>query len=90
MFSLANIAAVHFNLATQVNAELPRVNSSVRVRREAGMFGNTLTLVFGVGLGIYLAQNYDLPDIKVLVKHGMNAAKTLEKAARKDDDSADK
>lgn len=50
------------------------------------MFGNTLTLIFGVGLGIYVAQNYDVPDIKVLVAKGMKAAKALEKVSRKDDD----
>ncbi len=50
------------------------------------MFGNTLTLVFGVGLGIYIAQNYDVPDIKVLVQQGIKAARSIEKATRKDDD----
>jgi len=50
------------------------------------MFGNTLTLVFGVGLGIYVAQNYDVPDIKIFIQKGYKAAKALEKVSRKDED----
>ena len=49
------------------------------------MFGNSLSFVFGVGLGIYIAQNYNVPDIKLLLQKGYKAAKALEKAARKDD-----
>lgn len=48
------------------------------------MFGNTLTLAVGIGIGIYIAQNYDVPDIKVLVSRSINMAKNLEKATRKD------
>lgn len=49
------------------------------------MFGNTITLVFGVGLGIYVAQNYDVPDIKVIVERGIKAARSIEKATRKEE-----
>ncbi len=38
----------------------------------------------GVGIGIYIAQNYNLPDIKKLLSQGLKVAKTLEKAARKE------
>lgn len=51
------------------------------------MFGNTFSLVVGVGLGIYIAQNYNIPDIKKLVERGINFATSLEKATRKEDES---
>lgn len=48
------------------------------------MFSNTVSLAVGVGIGIYIAQNYNLPDIKKLLSQGLKVAKTLEKAARKE------
>lgn len=48
------------------------------------MFGNTLTFAVGIGVGIYIAQNYTVPDIKKLVERGIKMATTLEKASRKE------
>lgn len=50
------------------------------------MFGNTMSLFFGIGIGMYIAQNYDVPDIKKLVERGIKIAKNLEKASRKESD----
>ena len=52
------------------------------------MFGNTVSLAVGIGIGIYIAQNYNIPDIKILVARGMQLATNLEKAARKDEASS--
>lgn len=50
------------------------------------MFSSTLSLAVGVGIGIYIAQNYNIPDIKILVRHGMKVAESLEKTARKEEE----
>lgn len=50
------------------------------------MFGNTFSLAVGIGIGIYIAQNYDLPDIKKLVDRGIRMATNLEKSARKEEE----
>lgn len=50
------------------------------------MFGNTFSLVVGIGIGIYVAQNYNLPDIKKLVDRGIRMATNLEKATRKEEE----
>ena len=50
------------------------------------MLSNTLSLAIGVGLGIYIAQNYNVPDIRVLFNHGLKVVNSFEKAARKEDD----
>lgn len=49
------------------------------------MFGNTLSLAVGIGIGIYIAQNYNIPDIKKLVDRGVKMATSMEKAARKEE-----
>jgi len=48
------------------------------------MFGNTLSFAVGVGVGIYIAQNYNIPDIKKMVARGLKVAASLEKASRRD------
>lgn len=45
-----------------------------------------MSLVIGIGLGIYIAQNYNIPDIKKMVDKGIRLANNLEKASRKDDE----
>ncbi|PXF42938.1 hypothetical protein BWQ96_07316 [Gracilariopsis chorda] len=51
------------------------------------MFSNTLTFAIGVGVGIYVAQNYNIPEIKSVVARSVKFIRNLEKAARKEDES---
>lgn len=50
------------------------------------MFGSPFSFAVGIGVGIYIAQNYDVPDIKKVVAKGIKFATNLEKASRKDTD----
>lgn len=50
------------------------------------MFGNTFSLAVGIGIGIYVAQNYNVPDIKKLFDRGIRMATNLEKATRKEEE----
>lgn len=50
------------------------------------MFTNTVSLAVGIGIGIYIAQNYNIPDIKKLVDRGIRMASHVEKAARKEEE----
>lgn len=50
------------------------------------MVSNTLSLVVGVGIGIYIAQNYNIPDIRNLLRQGVKVASSFEKAARKEEE----
>lgn len=49
------------------------------------MISNTVTFALGVGVGIYIAQNYTLPDMKKMVDKSLKVATSLERAARKDE-----
>lgn len=42
-------------------------------------------MAVGIGIGIYIAQNYDIPDIKKMVDKGIKIASSMEKVSRKDE-----
>ncbi|XP_055821308.1 uncharacterized protein LOC129889871 [Solanum dulcamara] len=48
-----------------------------------GFFRSTFTFVVGTGLGVYLAQNYNVPNIQKLVNTGLVMAKHYEENYRK-------
>ncbi|XP_055821307.1 uncharacterized protein LOC129889867 [Solanum dulcamara] len=48
-----------------------------------GFFRSTFTFVVGAGLGVYLAQNYNVPNIQKLVNTGLVIAKHFEENYRK-------
>ncbi|OAY85532.1 hypothetical protein ACMD2_16064 [Ananas comosus] len=55
-----------------------------------GIITNSFSFLLGAGLGVYIAQNYDVPNIKNLVNTWLYKAKEMEetyrKNNRKDDD----
>ncbi|KAL6624335.1 hypothetical protein ACP70R_031656 [Stipagrostis hirtigluma subsp. patula] len=48
-----------------------------------GFFQSTFSLLIGTGCGIYIAQNYDVPNIKKLMRSLMGKAKELEESYKK-------
>lgn len=50
-----------------------------------GLFSNIFFLGCGTAFGVYLAQNYDIPDIKTSTDFLVAKAKDLEKTFRRDD-----
>uniref|UniRef100_A0A7N0TZL6 Uncharacterized protein n=1 Tax=Kalanchoe fedtschenkoi TaxID=63787 RepID=A0A7N0TZL6_KALFE len=48
-----------------------------------GIIKSSFSFLVGTGLGIYLAQNYNVPNIKKLTNTGMLIAKHLEENYRK-------
>ncbi|XP_059276006.1 uncharacterized protein LOC132030401 [Lycium ferocissimum] len=48
-----------------------------------GIFKSTFSFVFGTGFGVYLAQNYNVPNIQKLVDTGLVIAKHFEENYRK-------
>lgn len=50
-----------------------------------GFIPSTFSFSLGMALGVYVAQNYNIPDIRNLVKQGVKVAGSFERASRKDD-----
>lgn len=48
-----------------------------------GFFRTSFTLMFGMGCGVYVAQNYDIPNVKKLFNTYMFLAKHIEETYRK-------
>ncbi|KAL6865398.1 hypothetical protein ACP4OV_016549 [Aristida adscensionis] len=48
-----------------------------------GFLQSTFSLLVGTGCGIYIAQNYDVPNIKKLMRGLMGKAKELEESYKK-------
>ncbi|PHU16263.1 hypothetical protein BC332_17468 [Capsicum chinense] len=48
-----------------------------------GFIRSTLSFVMGTGLGVYLAQNYNVPNIQKLFNTGLVIAKHFEENYRK-------
>ncbi|KAJ1261355.1 hypothetical protein BS78_09G023400 [Paspalum vaginatum] len=55
-----------------------------------GFFQNTVSLLIGTGCGIYIAQNYNVPNIKKLMRSLMGRAKELEESYKKPGDGKSK
>lgn len=49
-----------------------------------GLIPSTFSFSFGIAVGVYVAQNYNIPDIKGLMRQGVKVAGSIERAARKD------
>ncbi|XP_072985766.1 uncharacterized protein [Typha latifolia] len=48
-----------------------------------GIFRSSFSFLVGTGCGIYIAQNYDIPNIKNLVNTWVFKAKQIEETYRK-------
>jgi hypothetical protein len=48
-----------------------------------GILKSTLSLLIGTGCGIYIAQNYDVPNIKEFMWSLMGRAKEFEESYKK-------
>lgn len=48
-----------------------------------GFLQNTFSLLIGTGCGIYIAQNYKVPNIKQLIRDLMGKAKEVEESYKK-------
>ncbi|KAG2616063.1 hypothetical protein PVAP13_3NG112569 [Panicum virgatum] len=48
-----------------------------------GFLQSTLSLLIGTGCGIYIAQNYNVPNIKKLVMEMMDRGQKLEESYKK-------
>jgi Domain of unknown function (DUF4535) len=62
---------------------------SLAVLAEMGLFKGSFVFLTGVGCGVYIAQNYNVPNVKKLVNTYLYVAKHIEETYRKpkkDDD----
>ncbi|KAK1311834.1 hypothetical protein QJS10_CPA07g01043 [Acorus calamus] len=59
------------------NGHIPKVLS------EMGIFRSSFPFLVGTGFGIYIAQNYDVPNIKRLANTYVFMAKHIEETYRK-------
>jgi hypothetical protein len=48
-----------------------------------GFLQNTFSVCVGIGCGIYIAQNYDVPNMKKLMRDWMGKAKEVEESYKK-------
>lgn len=48
-----------------------------------GLLHSTFSFLVGTGCGIYIAQNYDIPNMKKLMRSLMGKAKELEESYKK-------
>ncbi|KAL0929141.1 hypothetical protein M5K25_001083 [Dendrobium thyrsiflorum] len=48
-----------------------------------GIFTNSFSFVMGIGCGIFVAQNYNVPNMKKLLKEWSSEAKHVEESYRK-------
>ncbi|TKW24312.1 hypothetical protein SEVIR_3G044500v4 [Setaria viridis] len=55
-----------------------------------GFLQSTFSLLIGTGCGIYIAQNYNVPNIKLFMKGLMGEAKKLEESYKKPGDGKNK
>ncbi|XBJ07304.1 hypothetical protein VPH35_012853 [Triticum aestivum] len=71
------------------SAELDSVPSSARPRlAPMGFIQSTFSLLVGAAGGIYIAQNYDVPNIKNYMQGLMGKAKELDHAYKKPEDGS--
>jgi len=50
---------------------------------EMGIIRSSFSFIVGTGFGVYVAQNYNVPNIQKLVNTGLFMAKHVEEAYRK-------
>lgn len=55
-----------------------------------GLFSNTIFLAAGVATGMWLAQNYNVPDMNALLDSTKRKVKALEQTSRKADDESER
>jgi hypothetical protein len=55
-----------------------------------GFLQNTFSLLIGTGAGIYIAQNYDVPNMKKIMWGLLGKAKELEDSYKKPVDGKNK
>lgn len=55
-----------------------------------GLFSNAIFLAAGVGTGMWLAQNYNVPDMNAVVESSKRKFKAWEQTSRKADDEAER
>ncbi|XP_047096451.1 uncharacterized protein LOC124708850 [Lolium rigidum] len=55
-----------------------------------GFIQSTFSLLIGTGAGIYIAQNYDVPNVKKIMWGLMGKAKELEDSYKKPTDGKNK
>lgn len=55
-----------------------------------GFLQSTFSLLIGTGCGIYIAQNYDVPNIKKLMRSLVGKAKEVEESYKKTGNSKNK
>ncbi|CAN6358346.1 unnamed protein product [Urochloa humidicola] len=55
-----------------------------------GFLKSTFSLLIGTGCGIYIAQNYKVPNIKDLIREMLGKVKVLEESYNKPGDGKDK
>uniref|UniRef100_J3M3G9 Uncharacterized protein n=1 Tax=Oryza brachyantha TaxID=4533 RepID=J3M3G9_ORYBR len=61
----------------------------VRDLTPMGFLQNTFSLLIGTGCGIYIAQNYDVPNMKTLMRNLMGKAKEVEESYKKPGNNKD-
>ncbi|AQK79192.1 hypothetical protein ZEAMMB73_Zm00001d035540 [Zea mays] len=71
-----------------------RMRMTVVARRYSavpmGFLQSTFSLLIGTGCGIYIAQNYDVPNIKKLMRSLVGKAKEVEESYKKTGNSKNK
>ncbi|KAF9668779.1 hypothetical protein SADUNF_Sadunf14G0038900 [Salix dunnii] len=55
-----------------------------------GLIRSSFSFMFGTLSGIYIAQNYNVPNIKKLAVSGLSMAKQMEETYRKPDKKKDR
>lgn len=72
------------------NPNIKKNPKSIKNKKEMGIIRRGFSFILGTMTGIYLAQNYNVPNIKKLANTGLLIAKHLEqqyrKPKKKDDD----
>ncbi|GJN36244.1 hypothetical protein PR202_gb25086 [Eleusine coracana subsp. coracana] len=64
------------------NAQVVRFEKSIRSAL-MGFLQSTFSLLVGTGCGIYIAQNYNVPNIKKVMRALLGQAKELEESYKK-------